>query len=123
MISKYLDLRSNSNVGTSGRDGIDGSDGKSAYEIAVKHGYNGTEEEWVNSLGEDFAGYTEIDWLNDVPVTVRKYDHQGGVVVSTTTINWTNGMPSTITTAGTSSGTTSIHWENGMPVHINKSQQ
>ena len=27
-----------------------GLDGKSAYEIAVEHGYKGTEEEWVWSL-------------------------------------------------------------------------
>ena len=30
--------------------GLKGKDGKSAYEIAVKHGYTGTEEEWVKSL-------------------------------------------------------------------------
>ena len=29
-------------------------DGKSAYEIAVEHGFNGTEEQWLESLrGED----------------------------------------------------------------------
>lgn len=27
-----------------------GSDGKSAYEIAVEHGFEGTEEEWLESL-------------------------------------------------------------------------
>ena len=30
--------------------GLKGKDGKSAYEIAVKHGYEGTEEEWIKSL-------------------------------------------------------------------------
>ena len=29
---------------------LDGLKGKSAYEIAVKHGYEGTEEEWIKSL-------------------------------------------------------------------------
>jgi OmcA/MtrC family decaheme c-type cytochrome len=33
-----------------GCGGSDGSDGKSAYEIAVDNGYTGTEEEWVASL-------------------------------------------------------------------------
>lgn len=34
--------------------GPKGEDGKSAYEIAVEHGYVGTEEEWLESLkGED----------------------------------------------------------------------
>lgn len=31
-------------------EGLKGKDGKSAYEIAVKHGYTGTEEEWIKSL-------------------------------------------------------------------------
>lgn len=29
---------------------VRGSDGKSAYEIAVEHGFVGTEEEWLDSL-------------------------------------------------------------------------
>ena len=36
--------------GLSGRDGIDGIDGKSAYIIAVDHGFSGTETEWLQSL-------------------------------------------------------------------------
>ena len=36
--------------GLSGRDGIDGIDGKSAYIIAVEHGFSGTENEWLQSL-------------------------------------------------------------------------
>ena len=36
--------------GLSGRDGIDGIDGKSAYIIAVEHGFSGTETEWLQSL-------------------------------------------------------------------------
>ena len=30
--------------------GSKGKDGKSAYEIAVEHGYQGTEEQWLESL-------------------------------------------------------------------------
>lgn len=33
-----------------GKDGIDGSDGKSAYEIAVEQGYSGTAKDWIESL-------------------------------------------------------------------------
>lgn len=36
--------------GESGADGINGIDGKSAYEIAVENGFKGTEQEWLNSL-------------------------------------------------------------------------
>lgn len=37
------------NAGTGGSGGT-GADGKSAYEIAVEHGFEGTEEEWLASL-------------------------------------------------------------------------
>ncbi len=33
-----------------GEDGKDGENGKSAYEIAVKNGFNGSEDEWLESL-------------------------------------------------------------------------
>ncbi|MBO5909011.1 MAG: hypothetical protein J6Q67_04440 [Clostridia bacterium] len=40
----------------SGADGKDGKDGLSAYEIALKHGFEGSEEEWLLSLqGKDGA--------------------------------------------------------------------
>lgn len=39
---------------SNGRDGTDGADGKSAYEIAVENGFEGTETEWLESLrGQD----------------------------------------------------------------------
>lgn len=45
--------------GTDGKDGADGKDGingKSAYEIALDHGFVGTEEQWLQSLrGDDGA--------------------------------------------------------------------
>jgi len=34
-------------IDMTGGKGKDGADGKSAYEIAVEKGYNGTEEEWI----------------------------------------------------------------------------
>lgn len=33
-----------------GKDGADGKDGKSAYQIALDHGFVGSEEEWLASL-------------------------------------------------------------------------
>lgn len=57
---------------------FDGEDGASAYEIAVEHGYTGTEAQWLQSLqGEDGAsayelavehGYTgtEEQWLESL---------------------------------------------------------
>lgn len=52
-----VDKNGTQNVGI--RNGTDGTDGKSAYELAVESGYTGTEEEWLASLhGED--GITTI---------------------------------------------------------------
>lgn len=40
--------------GVDGVDGADGADGKSAYDIAVDNGFEGTETEWLESLkGKD----------------------------------------------------------------------
>jgi len=36
--------------GIKGEDGQDGENGKSAYEIAVDKGFNGTEDEWIESF-------------------------------------------------------------------------
>ena len=65
-------------VGAEGKAGKDGTDGKSAYEVAVANGYKGTEVQWIASLsGNDglsaydvavkngYAG-TEIDWLESL---------------------------------------------------------
>lgn len=39
-------------MGAKGGTGyVSGLNGESAYQIAVKYGFSGTEEEWVNSLG------------------------------------------------------------------------
>lgn len=40
--------------GTNGLNGTNGQDGKSAYDIAVEQGFQGTKEEWLESLkGQD----------------------------------------------------------------------
>ena len=38
---------------------IEGKDGKSAYQIAVEHGYKGTEEEWIKSIETGHKTYYE----------------------------------------------------------------
>ena len=61
--------------GSSGSGGSSGKDGKSAYEIAVENGYEGTLEEWLDSLAgksayeqaveNGFEGTFE-DWQNSL---------------------------------------------------------
>lgn len=55
--SKYTWVRIKGEDGISATaTGVDGQDGASAYEIAVKHGFTGSEQEWLNSLkGQDGA--------------------------------------------------------------------
>lgn len=51
--------------GQDGIDGINGADGKSAYIIAVEHGFTGTETEWLASLkGADGKDAPEVDLSN-----------------------------------------------------------
>lgn len=51
--------------GIDGQDGINGADGKSAYIIAVEHGFTGTETEWLASLkGADGKDAPEVDLSN-----------------------------------------------------------
>lgn len=64
--------------GKDGKDGKDGLNGLSAYEIAVKHGFSGTEVEWLSSIkgeagkdgktpvkGVDYFTDQEIDELEN----------------------------------------------------------
>ena len=75
-----VDKNGTQNVGI--RNGADGADGISAYEIAVDNGYTGTEKEWLASLkgtdGTITVQTTKIDktctflttnWSNTVPYT------------------------------------------------------
>ncbi len=53
--------------GADGKDGIDGKDGLSAYEIATKNGFEGSEEEWLDSLkGADGKSYDDTELINRV---------------------------------------------------------
>ena len=51
--------------GPQGIQGIQGPEGKSAYEVAVRNGFEGTEEEWLNSLKvaiDDSKTATDTTW-------------------------------------------------------------
>lgn len=70
-------------AGTNGKDGANGTDGKpgvdglSAYELAVKNGYNGTESDWINkwvrgtivSASTDSAGNMVLVDINGNNIT------------------------------------------------------
>lgn len=43
-----------------GMKGLQGSDGKSAYEVAVKNGFKGTESEWLGTLKGDAFEYSDF---------------------------------------------------------------
>ena len=45
--------------------GFKGETGLSAYELAVKNGYEGTEQEWINHFGLDLSGYVETSDVVD----------------------------------------------------------
>ena len=64
--------------GEQGIQGEQGNEGKSAYEVAVKNGYTGTEEEWLNSLrGYSYNRIIEFYTTttdNETNVEISKYD-------------------------------------------------
>lgn len=75
--------------GTDGAAGRDGANGASAYEIAVQHGYSGTEAAWLESLhGADGAkgdtGASGKDGANGFS-PVAKVEKSGSVVTITIT--------------------------------------
>ena len=87
-------------TGDPGPQGPKGADGKSAYQIAVDNGYNGTESEWLETLKVD---------LNDL------YDNTiAPTMVNGKYVNYSNG--NLITDA--SSAYTVIAVEEGMKLHL-----
>lgn len=48
-----------------GAIGFKGEQGYSAYEIAVKNGYEGTEQEWIEHFGLDLSGYVQTSDVVD----------------------------------------------------------
>ena len=73
--------------GVDGQNGTDGENGLSAYELAVKGGYTGTEEEWLSSLkgrnGIDgktvelrvYNNELQYRWLDSVGHDVSMWTH------------------------------------------------
>lgn len=52
-------------VGKNGKDGEKGENGKSAYEIAVDKGFEGSEVDWIKSLkGTDGRSITDVVWVS-----------------------------------------------------------
>lgn len=49
-IVTYALLKKYIKASLAGAGALQGQDGKSAYELAVEHGYSGSEEEWITSL-------------------------------------------------------------------------
>ena len=63
-----------------GAGGIQGKDGKSAYQIAVENGFVGTEAEWLESLkgikgdpGNDYV-LTDTDKSEIANIVINEYD-------------------------------------------------
>lgn len=82
-------------------DAEHGLDGKSAYQIAVEHGYSGTEEEWLASLhGKDgvtpdmseYPKATEVQTIVETviqPVADEAHTHDNKAVLDATTAPYT----------------------------------
>ena len=119
----------NTSSGNSGTTGT-GKDGASAYEIAVKNGFTGTETEWLTSLnGEDGAsayelavksGYsgTEAEWLASLKGEPGENGQDGNNGASAYEIAVKNGYTGTETEwlaslKGNSSNTTSDDGQDG----------
>lgn len=63
-------------LGAGALKGDDGEDGKSAYEIACDNGFEGTEQEWLDSInGEDGASPT---------MSIQRTSDDDGVVITIT---------------------------------------
>ena len=52
-------------IGPQGEKGEKGDAGESAYEIAVRYGFSGTEEEWINSITNPPVATEDIDFTSE----------------------------------------------------------
>ena len=118
--SRTIDLRQSTSTGT-GKDGVDGLDGLSAYQIAVNYGFEGSEEEFVQSLGiTTTIGRVQIDWIGETPISIRKYkDVALTELLETITPTFVDGLPSNFSFS--SGSTINLYWANGLPIDIQKS--
>lgn len=114
--------------GPAGKDGLDGDDGKSAYQIWLDNGNIGTEQDYLDSLkGEDgytpqkgvdyFDGYSPIkgvDYFDGQPGTstyfyVRYSANSNGSGMTTAPTSTTKYMGTASTTSPTAPTTTSAY--------------
>lgn len=102
-------------TGQQGLQGERGQDGKSAYEIAVAHGYDGDEDEWLSSLQgfsgppgatgksafESAGGYrlfdTEAEWVKSLKGAKGDDGKSATVTIGTVT----TGETASVTNTGT----------------------
>lgn len=107
--NNYIDLRQSS--------GSTGGGELPQYIINYIESNTGTQ---VNAP----VNYTEIDWLNGVPSVIRKYtDSSKSTIIYTITIEWSSGVPETITSINHDDNittVTTIYWSNGLPIQIIK---
>lgn len=61
--------------GPQGEQGIQGPQGESAYEVAVKHGYTGSEEKWIQDIGRfnPIGQYETTEALKTANPTTGQY--------------------------------------------------
>lgn len=64
-----------------------GDRGYSNYEIAVQHGYQGTEQDWIDHFGLDLSGYVKttdvVDNLTSSTITTYPLSAKQGYVLNT----------------------------------------
>ena len=103
--------------GLPGARGERGQDGKSAYEIAVAHGYDGDEEEWVYSLKgeigpagpdgksafESAGGYRHFDTEAEWAASLKGAKGDDGKSATITIGTVTTGETASVTNTGTES--------------------
>lgn len=101
--------------GDKGDTGERGQDGKSAYEIAVAHGYDGDEEEWVYSLKgsngppgangksafESAGGYQYFDAESEWVASLKGAKGDDGKSATVTIGTVTTGETASVTNTGT----------------------
>lgn len=120
--SRTIDLRVNTSTVGTGRDGIDGDDGLSAYELAVQEGFIGTLAQWLESLKVTTTswGNVEMDWLEGNPIAIRKYtDDSKTTLLETITPTFVDGYPTVF--ASSTGKNIELYWTNGLPTNIQRS--
>lgn len=85
---KIVNQRDTINLKRTGRAGRDGSDGRSAYEIALANGFVGTEAEWLASLNGSGSGGSDANYVqNFIAQSVIYVTHHLGKLPSVTIID------------------------------------